>query len=126
MDVIYPTDLTDKQWQEISPLIPPAKPGGRPREVDMRQVLNGLFYIARTGCAWRMLPKDYPPQGTVYYYFKTFRRDGVWEHIHDFFRRKVRVKHKRDPEPSAGVIDSQSVKTTEKRESVAATTLVKR
>ena len=98
-----------------SRLIPPAKPGGRPREVNIRQVLNGLFYIARTGCAWRMLPKEYPPKDTVYYYFKAFRQDGTWERIHDLVRKRVRVKHGKQHQPSAAIIDSQSVKTTEKR-----------
>jgi putative transposase len=122
MEAIYPTDLTDEQWQAIASLIPPAKPGGRPRSVNMRQVLNGLFYLARTGCAWRMLPKDYPPKDTVYYYFKTFRQDGTWERLHDVVRKRVRVKHGKHRQPSAAILDSQSVKTTEKRGSVAATT----
>jgi putative transposase len=71
MEASYPTDLSDEQWRAISRLVPPAKAGGRPRSVDMRAVLNALFYLARTGCAWRMLPKDFPPKDTVYYYFKT-------------------------------------------------------
>ena len=121
MDANYPTDLTDEQWQAISRLVPPAKPGGRPRSVDMRQVLNGLFYLGRTGCAWRMLPKEYPPKDTVYYYFKTFRKDGTWKRIHDLLRRRVRLKHEKAQQPSAAILDSQSVKTTEKRGSAAAT-----
>jgi putative transposase len=126
MDANYPTDLTDEQWQAIWRLVPPAKPGGRPRKVDMRQVLNGLFYIARTGCAWRMLPKEYPPRDTIYYYFKTFRQDGTWERIHDLMRKRVRVKHGKRQQPSVAIVDSQSVKTTEKRGSVAATTPARR
>lgn len=126
MEAVYPSDLSDEQWQAISRLIPPAKPGGRPRSVSMREVLNALFYLARTGCAWRMLPKDYPPKDTVYYYFKNFRQDGTWERVHDLIRKRVRVKHGKRQQPSAGVIDSQSVKTTEKRGIVAATTPVKR
>ena len=126
MEAVYPTDLTDEQWRAISRLVPPAKPGGRPRSVNMREVLNALFYLARTGCAWRMLPKDYPPKDTVYYYFKTFRQDGTWERIHDLMRRRVRLKHGKLQQPSAAIIDSQSVKTTEKRGRVAATTPARR
>jgi len=126
MEANYPTDLTDEQWQAVSRLIPPAKPGGRPRTVDMRQVLNALFYIARTGCAWRMLPKEYPPKDTVYYYFKRFRQDTTWEGIHDTIRKRVRVTHGKQRQPSAAILDSQSVKTTEKRGSAAATTPARR
>ena len=126
MEAVYPSDLSNEQWQAMSRVIPPAKPGGRPRTVDMRQVLNALFYLARTGCAWRMLPQDYPPKDTVYYYFKRFRQDGTWEQIHDLLRKRVRVKHGKRRQPSAAIIDSQSVKTTEKRGRVAATTPVKR
>lgn len=126
MEANYATDLTDEQWQAVSRLIPPAKPGGRPRTVDMRQVLNGLFYLARTGCAWRMLPKEYPPKDTVYYYFKGFRKDGTWERIHDLVRKRVRVKHEKQQQPSAAILDSQSVKTTEKRGYVAVTMLARR
>jgi putative transposase len=126
MEAVYPTDLTDEQWQAISRLIPPAKPGGRPREVNLRQVLNALFYLARTGCAWRMLPKDFPPKDTVYTYFKNFRQAGVWEQMHDLLRKRVRVKQGKQQQPSAAIIDSQSVKTTEKKGFVAATTRAKK
>ncbi len=126
MEANYPTDLTDEQWRSISRLIPPAKPGGRPRSVDMRQVLNGLFYVARTGCAWRMIPKEFPPKDTVYYYFKVFRKNGTWERIHDLVRKRVRIQHGKQSQPSAGIIDSQSVKTTEKKGIVAATMRARR
>lgn len=126
MEAAYPSDVTDEQWQAISRLIPPAKPGGRPRTVDMREVFNALFYLARTGCAWRMLPKDYPPKDTVYYYFKSFREDGTWERIHDVIRKRVRLKHGKQRQPSAAILDSQSVKTTEKRGIVGATTLARK
>ena len=126
MEAVYPSDLSNAQWQALARVIPPAKPGGRPRTVDMRQVLNALFYLARTGCAWRMLPKDYPPKDTVYYYFKVFRQDGTWERIHDVIRKRVRVKHGKQRQPSAMILDSQSVKTTEKKGSVAATTPARR
>lgn len=115
MEAVYPTDLSDEQWQALSRLIPPAKPGGRPRSVEMRAVLNALFYLSRTGCAWRMLPQEFPPKDTVYYYFKSFRQDGTWEKIHDLLRRRVRLKHGKLQQPSAAILDSQSVKTTEKR-----------
>jgi len=119
-------DLTDEQWQAITRLIPPAKGGGRPRSVNMREVLNALFYLARTGCAWRMLPKDYPPKDTVYTYFKKFRDDGTWKRIHGLACQRVRAKHGKQQQPSAAIIDSQSVKTTEKKGIVAATTPARR
>ena len=121
----YPTDLTDAQWQRIGPLIPPAKPGGNDRTTSMREVANAIFYLLRTGCAWQMLPKDFPPKSTVYDYFRLWKNDGTWEHIHDTLRGEVRKQAGRDAMPSAGIIDSQSTKTTEKR-GFAATTLAKR
>jgi putative transposase len=114
MEIVYATDMTDAQWQAIARLIPPAKEGGRPREVDMRSLVNGIFYLVRTGCAWRMLPKEYPPWQTVYYYFGRFKRDGTWERIHDLLRTRVRHKSGKQKQPTAAIIDSQSVKTTEK------------
>jgi len=110
----YSSDLTDGQWLLIEPLIPPAKPGGRPRKVDMREVVNGILYLNRTGCAWRLLPNDLPPWGTVHWFYRRFRLDGVWQEIHDRMRENVRVAAGKAPTPSAAVVDSQSVKTTEK------------
>jgi putative transposase len=110
----YPSDLTDEQWSVVARMIPPPLPGGRPRSVDMRQVLNGVLYLNRTGCSWRQLPHDLPPWGTVHYYYRRFRREGVWEGIHDRLREKVRVAAGKKPTPSAAVLDSQSAKTTEK------------
>lgn len=110
----YPSDLSDGEWSLIEPLIPPAKRGGRPRTTDMREVLNSIFYVLRGGCAWRMLPHDLPPWQTVYDYFRRWRQDGTWQHIHDTLRREVRRQAGREEEPSAAILDSQSVKTTEK------------
>lgn len=107
----YPSDLTDEQWSIIEPMIPPEEPGGRPREVDMREVVNGIIYLNRTGCSWRQLPHDFPPWGTTHYYYRRFRLDGTWERIHDKLREKVRRKADKKPTPSAAVIDSQSIKT---------------
>jgi putative transposase len=110
----YPSDLTDEQWRLIEPLIPPAKPGGRPRKVDVREVVNGILYLNRSGCSWRSLPHDFPAWPTVHDYYRSFRRSYVWESMNDRLREQVRVAAKRDAQPSAAVIDSQSVKTTEK------------
>lgn len=109
----YPSDLTDEQWSILEPLIPKEKHGGRHREVDMREVVNAVLYITRTGCQWRHLPHDFPPWGTVWDYFRAWRIDGTWTRIHDKLRDMVRVKAGKDPQPSAAIIDSQSVKTTE-------------
>jgi putative transposase len=109
----YPSDLTRTQWKRLKRLLPPAKPGGRPREVNLREVLNGIFYICRGGCAWRMMPKDLPPWSTCYHYFRTWRNDGTWSEINDTLRTQVRHRAGRKKSPSLGIIDSQSVKTTE-------------
>ena len=107
----YPSDLTDEQWSLINPLIPEPRPGGRPRSLDMRLVVNALLYLTRTGCAWRMLPKDLGNYTGVYHYVRTFRDDGTWELIHNKLREQVRRQVGKLPTPSAGIIDSQSVKT---------------
>ncbi len=109
----YDTDLTDAQWAILEPLLPPAPGGGRPRTTDLREVLNAILYLLRTGCGWRLLPHDFPPAGTVYDYFKQWRRDGTITRIHETLRARVREASEHDPEPSAASLDSQSVKTTE-------------
>ena len=111
----YPSDLSDVQWCNVEHLFPGARGAatGRPRVYPVQEVVNAVFYLARSGCAWRMLPHDFPPWKTVSYYFYTWRDAGVWERLHDVLRRDVRKLLDRDETPSAGIVDSQSVKTTE-------------
>ena len=110
----YPTDVTDIQWKFFSPLIPEPKKGGRPREVDVREIVNAIFYLLKAGCEWRMLPHDFPQWDLVYHYFSEWKKDGTWKKIHDAVRGKLRRKLGKNTNPSAGILDSQSVKTTEK------------
>src|SRR3954451_10065305 len=107
----YPSDLTDTQWRLIAPLIPEAKPGGRPRKYDMREVINGLLYIAREGCSWRALPHDLPHWKTCYNFFRRFEADGTWDDLLAALRVEVRTRLGREPTPSGACIDSQSAKT---------------
>ena len=109
----YPSDLSDKEWTLLGPLIPTAKAGGRPRSVDIREIVNGIFYILRGGCAWRMMPHDLPKWKTVYDYFRKWRISGFWERLNQVLREHLRIKLNREAQPSACIIDSQSVKTTE-------------
>jgi putative transposase len=109
---IYPSDLTDSQWDIIQELIPKAKFGGRPRSLEMRQVINAILYVTVGGIQWRMLPKEYPKWQSVYSYFRTWRQAGIWRRIHDTLRAKVRRRAGRHKHPTAGCLDSQSVKTT--------------
>lgn len=108
----YPTDLTDAEWAYLAPHLPPASPRGRPRVHSYRMILNAIFYLLRSGCAWRLLPADVPPWQTVYHYFRQWRRDGTWEALHTALREQLRVRQGRAAQPSAGIVDSQSVKTT--------------
>jgi putative transposase len=108
----YPSDLSDDQWAILEPLIP-VSPLGRPRQVEMREVLDAIFYQARSGCQWDMLPHDFPPRSTVFDYFKQWRDDGTWQVILDALRREVRQAVEREPSPGAGSIDSQTVKGSE-------------
>ena len=109
----YPTDLTDQEWEILKTLVPPPKTRGRKRTVALREILNAIFYILHTGCQWDYLPHDFPPADTVFGYFNQWKNDGTWGKINDTLRSRVRESVGKDPEPSAAILDSQSVKTTE-------------
>jgi putative transposase len=108
----YQTDLSDEEWETLEPHLPVPRAPGRPRLHPLRQILDVVFYVVRGGCAWRLLPHDFPPWRTVYHYFRAWRIDGTWGRLHEALRRRARVRLGRDPQPSAGIVDSQSVKTT--------------
>ena len=111
---VYPSDLTDGRWAHLAPLLPPPSRRGRPRATDTRRAVDGILYVLRTGCQWRYLPREYPPWQTVYWYFRRWQHDGTWERINTALRRQVRSAAGRTAEPTAAVLDSQSIKTTEK------------
>jgi putative transposase len=110
----YPTDLSNDQWSRLAPLIPAPKPGGRPPTYERREIVNAVLYQLRGGAAWRMLPHDLPPWGITYHYWRAWRKDGSWERVHDSLRTEVREAVGKSPQPSAGIVDSQSVKTTDR------------
>src|SRR6266550_4810102 len=110
----YDTDLTDREWAVLGRLVPPVKEGGRPADHSRREIMNALLYVLRTGCQWRLLPHDLPHWKTVYTYFRLWRLDGSWPRIHDALRAQVRRAAGRQAQASAAILDSQSVKTTEK------------
>ncbi|MCA1625669.1 MAG: IS5 family transposase [Acidobacteria bacterium] len=109
----YPTDLSDKQWKLLETMLPPPERFGRKRAVNLREIFNALCYLARSGCQWRMLPSEFPKWQTVYYYFRLWRDAECFVALNDKLRRKIRLKTGREPDPSAAIIDSQSVKTDE-------------
>lgn len=110
----YPSDLSDTEWELMAPHIPEEEPGGRPRETEMREVLDAIFYVLKSGVQWDMLPHDFPPKGTVYHYYNTWRKDGTWQRLNAALRGELRQELGRDAMPSAGIVDSQSVKTSAK------------
>lgn len=110
----YPTDLSDAQWAILEPLVPASRPGGRPPKHPRRELINAMLYVLRGGIAWRSMPHEDPPWQTVYHYFRIWRDEGTWEQINTALRERVRVRAGRHAQPSGGIIDSQSVKTTEK------------
>jgi transposase len=110
----YASDLTDAEWALIEPMIPPSRRGGRPRDVNVREVLNGILYVLWTGCQWQALPKEFPPKSTVHHYFMLWDWDGTLEHIHHALYVAVREQEGREASPTAAIIDSQSAKTAQK------------
>ena len=109
----YPTDLIDEEWRLIAHLVPKPKSGGRPAKYSRREILNGILYQTRNGGGWRALPHDLPPYRIVFHYFRAWQEDGTWEHIHERLRTRVRQQAGKTPKPTAAILDSQSVKTTE-------------
>jgi putative transposase len=109
----YPSDLSDTEWSLIQPRVDVAASTGRPRELDLRQIVNAIFYVNRTGCQWEMLPREFGNWSSVYYYFRKWKRHGTWQRINDTLRERLRLAHGKELTPSAAILDSQSVKTTE-------------
>jgi putative transposase len=109
----YPSDLTDAQWECLEPFLPATPRTGRPREVSLRDILDGYWYLLRAGCSWRMIPHDLPPWPTIYSQIRRWKQAGIWQKIHDTVREEVRIDEGRPTEPSAAALDSQSVKTAD-------------
>ena len=107
----YPSDLTDREWELLEPFIPQPSLEGRRAEIERREIVNGMLYVLRSGCPWRLLPHDLPTWETVYWYFRRWEREGIWKQVWEALHRQIRVQAGRDPDPSVGVLDSQSVKT---------------
>lgn len=122
----YPSDLSDAEWEILKPLLPLPKGFGHPVEVNFREILNAIFYVQRSGCQWEMLPHDLPPYSTVYGYFQSWQRRGIWQQMHDKLRHQLRQELGRDEHSSVAIADSQSVKTTEKRGRSMASMVAKR
>ena len=111
----YPSDVTDEEWEILEPLIPGEKPGGRPQEIARREIVNAILYVLRSSCPWRMLPHDLPRWFTAHWYFRQWKQQGIWEQVNAALRRELRVSLGREAEPSAAIIDSQSIKTSSVR-----------
>lgn len=110
----YSSDLNEAEWAILAPLIPAPLPGGRPAKWERREIVNAILYVLRSGCAWQLLPHDFPPYQTVFYYFRRWQRAGIWAKVNTALRENLRVQLGREPQPRAAIIDSQSTKTTEK------------
>jgi len=122
----YPSDLTNSQWAVIEPMIPDAAPGGRPRRAPKREVVEAILYFLRAGCSWRLLPHDFPPWQTVYYYLRRWEREGVWARVHHTLVMADRERAGREASPSAAIIDSQTVRTADQKGDSKATTPARR
>lgn len=121
----YATDLSDAEWRLLEPCVPPVKVGGRPAVHTRREIVNAILYVLRSGCAWRLLPHDLPPWQTVYHYFRLWRKEGIWQRANATLRDETRRQAGRDAQPSGAILDSQSIRTTEKG-GFAATTAARR